>query len=446
MQNYLFVLVFILLVTLPCLADYTPDTTNFPVDKATFPSLLENMRPGQIRDAVAQGAYIILPVGVMSSTTNDVPLGAKEAAVQQALNTSIGADKAIVAPALWYAPSGYLQGGAKDGSFDMPTLDFVKYLEEVALELEAMGFKMVKITVLDTGQGENSLMYAACKYAAGDLFNAYWRQPAGGKGWWINPQSKIMAWEKVSVQLLKLPAPEPAANAAPRVLPLRLEQMRPSELRTAIAEGLPCFVPVGVIENHGNQNPVACDTIEAQDPLVLAAAKAPVVVAPTVWFGGTAFAATGEELGTTDITGEVFYRYMLGVTKGLTAMGFKNIVYIHVHQGGGSQDTALKLIAKEINRPEVAADFSLGKPRYQVKVQEMGAPGGTYDHAGKNETSWMLYHRGPFTDLSLLRPNDYPFNWYPGDESKLATKEWGQQMTELVVNNYLKLFAELTSK
>ena len=51
----------------------------------------------------------------------------------------------------------------------------------------------------------------------------------------------------------------------------------------------------------------------------------------------------------------------------------------------------------------------------------------------------MLYLRPENTDLSLLRENDYLFCWYPGDESELATAEWGESMCKKSVAGFVEV-------
>jgi len=313
-------------------------------------------------------------------------------------------------------------------------------VRDVFNDLRAMGFKRVEIVVLDKGAAEQSLAYAACAYILGDYMNKYWDRPDTGKGWWANPETKVMSWETSGIRLARLRAEPPAVKTADLALPLRLERMRPSELREAVRRGIPCFVPAGVIENHGSHNPVGVDAIEVQDPLVDAAKLWPVVVAPTIWYGGTSYAVTGPELGTMNISGDAYLSYTLGITEGLVAMGFRHLTYVHVHQAGGAQDTSIALSIQEFRR-HLGGQKS---PRNIAIVDHMGNPGGNCDHAGKHETSWMMYYRKPYVDLSLIRPNDYMFRWYKCGESNTATYEWGKQMAGESIRNYEKVIKERT--
>ena len=79
------------------------------------------------------------------------------------------------------------------------------------------------------------------------------------------------------------------------------------------------------------------------------------------------------------------------------------------------------------------------KGKKPAKITVIGPPFGKYDHAGINETSWMLYLRPDHTDLSLIRPDDYSYCWREGRESNKATYEWGKTMTEETVKGFLEL-------
>ena len=439
---------------------YQPDVSGFPVDKAVFPGWLENMRAGQVRDAVAQEAVCLLPVGTLESCADQEPLGIGAAAYRSGMESLAADRKAVIAPPIWYAPTGYVLGGPSDGTFHMAVAAFWRYLAEVLFTLGEVGFSRIEVVLVHNPQGKAGPLHAACKLAEADIFNNLWKDPRFGRNWWIRPDRDRLEWARYSLR--ELPDPKAAkhkikasrkATSVRMELPLRLEHMRPSQLRQAVAKGLCCLVPVGVIENHGNQNPVGCDAIEAQDPVVLAASEAPAVVAPTIWYGPTGFGVTGPDLATTDISAPAFAGYMAGVVGGLAAMGFKNIIFVQVHQGSaGPEWTSIELAIAEFRcRLHQDGDYGFGwglkEPcrRNAPNMEVIAPPHGQYDHAGKNETSWMLHLRGQYTDLGMLRPGDYPFCWHADGEADKATAEWGRQMTEKAVDGLVQLIRARTA-
>ncbi len=435
------------------------DTSRFPPDPATLPARLENMRAGQVRDAVKKGAHCLLPVVTLEAIGDDSPLGmdpAQYKAIEDMARTF--RREAVIAPPIYYTPTGYVLSGPLEGTFDINLDTFADYLEEVIVTLSEVGFAGIQIVVVHNphivenppfAKKDRSPVYAACRFVRGDIFNNRWKDPQVGKNWWSFTLSKRSGTSgsgkpvntkrltEIKIKTLaKIKNSSDTKTSNKWQLPLRLERMRPSELKRAVAQNLPCFVPTGVIENHGNQNPVGCDVFESQEPVLQAAGRLPAVVAPSVWYGPTGYAVTGPKLGTTDINGRVYQNYIQGICQGLVAMGFRNIIFVQVHQGvDGPQFTATDMaIAQYRCRLYKDPNYGFGWGRKDKKwcdkkiptIEVIMPPLFQGDHAGKNETSWMLYYRPEYTDLSLIRPGDYPFNDLRNAAD--ATVEWGKEM------------------
>ncbi|MBI2297691.1 MAG: creatininase family protein [Armatimonadetes bacterium] len=412
-----------------CLAvAWEPDVSRFPPDPARLPARLELMRPGQVRDAVARQAACLLPVGVLEAR-GDAPLGGRVDAQEAALWSLAGELGAVLAPPILYGPTGCLRSDAGAGTFDAPVEGFAGYLEAVLKTLHAVGFRRVQVVPLSAAEP----LRDAISFVLANLFNDFWKDPQFGLNWWVRPDRETLPADAFSLR--ELPAlPDLPEERSP--VP-RLERLWPAELHEAMATRLSCFVPVGVIENHGNQCPLACDTFEALDPLLLAAAEAPCVVAPPVWYGPTGYAVTGPALATTDIDGFVYFRYFRGLVAGLAAMGFRDIVFLSVHQGaGGAQQSAERLAIQEYRATHPAGP----------KLEVLSPPAGQYDHAGRNETSWMLHLHGEHTDLSLVREGDYRFCWEPGNEAKLATADRGRELCGLVTDGLKRLIRDRAAR
>ena len=416
-----------------------------PNDPVVLPANLENMRTGQVLDAVTRDCMIILPVGTLESTSNDIPVGINSVELQRSLDSLSLKNNAVIAPAIWYSPTGYLVGGPGDGSFDMQTNAFVKYMEEVMTGFYMMGFKHVKIVIIHDLPGEDSPLVKACRYAIGNFFNEYWKDEEVGAGWWLNPEKDIN-YNKTSLEIISLKAEKQKINKGKSSS--CLEEMTPSEIRKAAEAGLLCIVPVGVIECHGNHNPVGCDIIKVKEPLLLTSARIPFVIAPAINYGGTALAVSGPALGTMDMNGQTGYEYSLEVARGLIALGFRHIIFCSGHQIGGAQSAGLELIAQEVRRMVTEKNgygwmkrLKEGEKLYPV-VEYIINPATTDDHGGKCETSWMLYFRPSNTKMELLNPGDYEFCWMKDMESIRASYEQGKQMTEDIVEEWIKIIKE----
>jgi len=418
-----------------------------PYDPVSLPANLENMRTGQILDAVAKGIKVILPIGTLESTDNDVPVGLNSGELQHVLDSLSLKDSALIAPTIWYSPTGYFMGGPSDGSFDISTNAFVKYLEEVMTEFYLMGFKHVKIVIIHNLLREESPLVKACRFVLGNIFNDYWKEESVGTGWWLNPKKNIQ-YNRTSLDILSLKSEKNQVKKG--MSPTRLEEMTPAEIRKTVEQGLLCIVPVGVIECHGNHNPVGVDIIKVQEPLLMASSKIPVVIAPPIYYGGTAYAVSGPELGSMDINGQTGYEYTLGIAYGLVDMGFKHIIFCSGHQGGGTQSAGLDLIAQETRRI-ITEQYGYGwmnrlknsEKLYPV-VEYITNPVVMDDHAGKYETSWMLYLRPTYTKPELISPYDYQFCWQKDMESIKANYELGKQLADDVEDKWIKIIKERT--
>ena len=423
------------------------DTSFYPKDEVELPARLETLRVGQVRGAVARGASCLVPVAALDAGNKDQAIGFNPYE-DAALLDLAREHHAVIAPVIWYSPSGYTHAGPEDGTFDMPLHAFAMYVENVMTTLYKVGFCSVRLVAYVDGEDRtrSDPLLAACGFAQANLFNDLWKDPEIGINWWDRPDRDELNWQRYTMHELVRPAQPEFANGNGE-LPLRLEQLTPAQLRSCVQKGYPLFIASGVLENHGNQNPIGCDGIEAQDPLLMAAEQAPAVVAPTIWYGPTCYGVSGPELATTDIDGHRYHHYVRGVIEGLAAMGFQDIVFVQVHQGLGGAQGSGTVMAIQAYRSSLwsRAGFGPGwasNPSSSARVPNVEIippPHAQYDHAGKNETSWCLHLRPENTDLSLVRENDYRFCWNPGNEARLATAEWGATMCRKTVAGLVEM-------
>jgi creatinine amidohydrolase/Fe(II)-dependent formamide hydrolase-like protein len=419
--------------------DYQLDIESFPEDTVELPAQLENMRPGQVRDAVRQDAVCLLPVGNLQAFSEHEVIGLKES-IRDSLNKLVAGEKTVIAPPIWYTPSGYLVTGPGNGAFDMSMDAFTNYLDDVVTNLVSLGFERIRVVVLNDLQQQDSPLMACARFVVANKFNNRWKEPGFGKNWWINPDiaDKRRAVSGMYSVLSISGSSEIGEEIKTLTNPFRLENMTPAQVKDAVARNLVCFVPSGVIETHGNHNPIGCDAIEVEGPLLMAGAKADFVIAPTIWYGPTGVSCGDETVGNMNIDGAVYRDYISGVVEGLAAMGFKRIVFIQVHQGqNGPQWVSTKYgIARYYARFHSSV---VENGRTPANITVMKPPFGQYDHAGINETSWMMYFRPDHTDLSLIRPGDFPYCWRKGRESNKASYERGRSMAEKTVEGFIEL-------
>ena len=431
--------------------NYRIDINKFPADSVELPARLENMRPGQVRHAAEHDALCLIPVGNMQSSSADQIIGSGRA-VMDSLNAMALSSKAVIAPPIWYTPSGYLLNHAENGTFDISMDAFTLYLEEVMTNIVNLGFKHIQIVVLNNPQGKNSPLNACARFVVANQYNNLWKRPEFGKGWYINPRfddatgvhgntdKRGVVFAMYSVVNIYGSSSGEKKESSPSSRPLRLENLTPAQVIDAVKRNLICFVPSGVTETHGNHNPLGCDAIESEGPLLMACAKAEAVIAPTIWYGPTGVTCGDETVGNINIDGNIYRNYISGVINGLAAMGFKKIIVIQVHQGpNGPQWVATDYAVQDyrVRFNNTNTNHKANEPPADIIV--MGPPFGQYDHAGKNETSWMMYLRPDYTDLSMIRPNDFFYCWQKDDESNKASFKWGKSMCDKTVNGLIEM-------
>lgn len=457
MKTHLLIFTFMMILLQSFAQDgvYKIGIENFPVDKVTLPAQLENMRPGQVRNAADRDAPCLIPVGNMQGLSDNEVIGMKEQ-IADSLNALAIDKQAVIAPPIWYTPTGYLLNSSSNGTFDIQMDPFTLYLADVVNNIVSLGFKHIQIVVLNNPKGKQSPVFACAKFVIANMYNNLWKSPEFGKCWYINPKFDDVSGEhgnidkrgevfgRYSVINIYGTAPQNHKEVLQPTKPLRLENMTPSQIKSAVNKGLICFVPSGVTETHGNHNPLGCDAIESEGPLLLACAKADAVIAPTIWYGPTGSTCGDETVGNINIDGNNYRNYVSGVINGLAAIGFKKIVVIQVHQGPDGpqwvstdyaiQDYNVNFYKTHSDKAEIPADVTVMNP-----------PLGVYDHAGKNETSWMMYYRPDNTDLSLIRPSDYFYCWQKDGESNKASYEWGKAMSDKTVKALIEFIEKHNS-
>lgn len=236
-----------------------------------------------------------------------------------------------------------------------------------------------------------------------------------------------------------------------------LKHMRPHQLHEAVERGDPLLVPAGCIETHGPHMAIGHDTIIVEEICDRIAERMPVVIAPPFDYGNTGYALGGPADGTIDPDYEGFGRFVKSILRNFLEMGFKRIFVPIMHQGMEAPlALTFKRAAAELSFEMVLddghprgwwADGKLSKTasrfgRIQVlpMILPDASPPAGGDHAGYNETSFLLATRPELVDQSKLDDNA---PWYcRQDEEKnswTANADHGQRMVDAVVAAWLKL-------
>jgi len=219
--------------------------------------------------------------------------------------------------------------------------------------------------------------------------------------------------------------------------------MLPHQLEKAVAENWPLLVPAGCVEFHGYHLALGTDTIFVEELCHRVAEKTDCVIAPTFDYGVTGYALTGPEAGTIDVDGDHFYHLAKDVLRNFWEMGFGRIYVIIWHQGiDGPEALALRKAATELTFEKTREERGRGwwgreqpEPatwstvRVSSAVLPAAAEAGVRgDHAGKYETSLLMYLRPNLVDLGQLSRGPL---WYCERPENLAVEgsaEYGEEL------------------
>ncbi len=211
---------------------------------------------------------------------------------------------------------------------------------------------------------------------------------------------------------------------------MRYELMRPAQLRTAMEEGWPAVLPLGVLEYHGEHLPLGVDGLIVAECLARLEAEMDLVILPPFWYGAASHAVEGPEgKGSLHVDAEALVPVARHLLAALLRVGFRNIHLLIHHQtenflAGMPTDLAFKLAARQAifahlerergegwwGRAE-AADYydrhaTGDDPFNWIKVHPLLTPEAIrcypFDHAGQGETSFMLELCPDTVDMGAL--------------------------------------------
>ena len=236
-----------------------------------------------------------------------------------------------------------------------------------------------------------------------------------------------------------------------------LKHMLPHQLREAVERGDPLLVPAGCVETHGPHMAIGHDTIIVEEICDRVARRVVSVISPPFDFGPTGYALGGPEDGTIDPDYDSFGAYVKSILRNFLEMGFRRVYVMIMHQGMEAPlALAFKKAAAELSFEMVLAE---GKPRGwwadaalsrasqqfgRIQVHPMilpaASPPAGGDHAGYNETSFLLATRPELVDQEQLDENA---PWYCRQDEKLnswtANAEHGASMVEAVVDAWVEM-------
>jgi len=209
---------------------------------------------------------------------------------------------------------------------------------------------------------------------------------------------------------------------------VRLEFLRPQELKEAQAACPTIFQPLGTIEWHGVHNVVGVDSVKAHALCVRAAQKGGGLVAPTLYggVGGVNQPHTFVMEPENNVFSKLLRPWLEQLCREMARDGFRAIIILTGHYGAAQQ-----IVVREaaVRMSRALGIPVLGTPEYMLAldVDYVG------DHGGWGETSLMMHLYPDTVDLSRL--GDPPHKGVGGrDPKKEASAEDGHLITKTIVS------------
>jgi creatinine amidohydrolase len=243
---------------------------------------------------------------------------------------------------------------------------------------------------------------------------------------------------------------------------VRWQALRRGDVAALARAGAVAVVPIGSVEQHGDHLPLDTDSYTAAAVAHRAgeAARFPVVVAPTVWWGVSGYWMGFP--GTIAISPGTLEALLVEICSSIAAHGFPRIVLLNGHAGntGALHASCTRLAADGIR--------AAGVHYWQLAASELERlctmDAGVIGHAGEIETSLQLHLRpdavGPlpseghgtrmprsvlpptFAGVAMMPPDppsESPTGVY-GDPS-VASAELGARALDAIVERLVELLA-----
>jgi creatinine amidohydrolase len=142
---------------------------------------LQHLLPHQFRTAIEEGWPLLVPTGCIEYHGPHLALGLDTILVEELLSRVSSQEQAIVAPPLWYGPTGYAVSGPDLGTVDVRTDRFGRHAKDVLSSFWDMGFHWIIVGVHHQQMdGPESL---AVRQAAAEVAFEKARRERGD-GWW----------------------------------------------------------------------------------------------------------------------------------------------------------------------------------------------------------------------------------------------------------------------
>jgi len=181
---------------------------------------------------------------------------------------------------------------------------------------------------------------------------------------------------------------------------MHYDEMRPHQIRAAIAANTPVVLPLGVMEYHGEHLGVGMDTFAVTRVFDRLAAERDLVILPAFPYGAASHAVRSPEGGTLHLDAGLLAGFAEALFAGLLRVGFRNIHAVIHHQTenfvqGMPTDLAFRLGARQAVMAHLERERGAGW---------WGEPAASHYYAahaeGENPFNWVRVH--PLMDTEVM--------------------------------------------
>ncbi len=170
------------------------------------------------------------------------------------------------------------------------------------------------------------------------------------------------------------------------------------------------IIPLGSTEQHGPHMPLGTDSYEAEGISKIISERTGVLVAPVLWVGYSTYHSGFP--GTLSLKPETMEQVLFESVQMLMKYGFRRFMFFNYH---GGNNIVQNRVIHRINHTTEAVGVAIGHGGHI----QTGGEGEFFDwHAGKSETSLMLYLRPDLVRMELAEKPEIRFTE--------RAKAWGE--------------------
>jgi creatinine amidohydrolase len=177
-------------------------------------------------------------------------------------------------------------------------------------------------------------------------------------------------------------------------------EMTPDRFVAAVSRCPVAYVPLGLLEWHGDHLPLGTDFLKISGIALAAASRTGGVVLPPIYIGRPGF---GSFAGTMTFSEDLVYKLLAELFEQLQKCGFKVIVVLTGHYGPVQVNLVKRAAADYSARTGLAV---IAQPEYE------GIDPPPADHAGKWETSFSQALYPHLVHMDAFSPGECPIERY----------------------------------